>query len=55
MKNSMRLLVKFYKSQSGNEPVREWLKDTKQFYDKDKETIGIDIKTVQFGWIWECL
>jgi phage-related protein len=50
MINSMRLLVKFYKSQSGNEPVREWLKDTKQIYDKDKETIGIDIKTVQFGW-----
>ena len=46
----MHLFVRFYKSQSGNEPVREWLKDTKQIYEKDKETIGIDIKTVQFGW-----
>lgn len=48
--NSMRLQVKFYKSQSGNEPVREWLKDKKQICDEDKETIGVDIKTVQFGW-----
>lgn len=46
----MRLLVKFFKSQSGNEPVREWLKDTRQINDKDKEIIGVDIKTVQFGW-----
>ena len=50
VKSSMHLFVRFYKSQSGNEPVREWLKDTKQIYEKDKETIGIDIKTVQFGW-----
>jgi phage-related protein len=43
----MRLQVVFFKSQSGNEPVREWLKSLST---EDKKTIGEDIKTVQFGW-----
>jgi phage-related protein len=41
------LRVVFYKSQTGKEPVREWLKSLSL---KDKKTIGEDIKTVQFGW-----
>ena len=41
------LKVLFYRSVSGNEPVREWLKaQTKH----DRKIIGTDIKTVQFGW-----
>jgi len=45
--NEPRLMVVFYKSQSGNEPVRDWLKELPL---QDKKTIGEDIKTVQFGW-----
>ncbi|TCM69742.1 phage-related protein [Acinetobacter calcoaceticus] len=40
------LTVLFYKSESGNEPVRDWLKDLPVV---DKKAIGADIKTVQFG------
>ena len=43
----MRLRVVFFKSLSGNEPVREWLKSLPI---EDMKTIGEDIKTVQFGW-----
>jgi phage-related protein len=42
-----RLKVFFYKSQNGNEPVRDWLKSLPM---QDKKAIGEDIKTVQFGW-----
>jgi phage-related protein len=42
-----RLNVVFYKSQTGKEPVRDWLKDLSL---QDKKAIGEDIKTVQFGW-----
>jgi phage-related protein len=39
--------VKFFRSISGGEPVREWLKGL----DKDDcRIIGADIKTVEFGW-----
>lgn len=42
-----RITVRFYKSLSGKEPVREWLlKLTKP----DRAIIGEDIKTVEFGW-----
>jgi hypothetical protein len=41
------LQVIFYKSPSGNEPVRDWLKSLSI---EDKKRIGEDIKTVQFGW-----
>ena len=41
------LRVKFYRTVSGTEPVRDWLMNL----DKEKRRkIGIDIKTVQFGW-----
>lgn len=43
----MQLQVVFYRSQSGHEPAREWLKSLPM---EDKKTIGKDIKTVQFGW-----
>lgn len=41
------LLVFFFKSEAGNEPVRDWLKDLSA---TERKTIGEDIKTVQFGW-----
>jgi len=47
MDPSMELQVVFFRSQSGHEPVREWLKSLSM---DDKKTIGGDIKTVQFGW-----
>lgn len=39
--------VLFFKTESGNEPVKEWLKE---FQPIDKKTIGEDIRTVQIGW-----
>ncbi len=42
-----RLNVHFYKTDSGSEPVREWLKSLDS---KSRKIIGEDIKTVQFGW-----
>ena len=39
--------INFYKTEQGNEPVREWLQ---QLSSADKKRIGEDIKTVQFGW-----
>ena len=41
------LFVIFFKSETGNEPVRDWLKDLSA---AERKTIGADIKTVQFGW-----
>lgn len=39
--------ILFYQNQSGTEPVKVWLKElTKQ----DRQIIGTDLKTVQFGW-----
>jgi phage-related protein len=41
------LNVVFYRTGSGNEPVREWLKELSR---EDKRKIGEDIKTAQLGW-----
>ena len=37
----------FYRTETGNEPVREWLKELPR---EDRKIIGEEIKTVQFGW-----
>jgi len=37
----------FYKTESGREPVREWLLSLDK---EDKQSVGRDIKTAQFGW-----
>ncbi|MCP4606737.1 MAG: type II toxin-antitoxin system RelE/ParE family toxin [Proteobacteria bacterium] len=42
-----RLKVVFYKTDAGAEPVRDWLRGLNK---EDRLTIGIDIKTVEFGW-----
>jgi hypothetical protein len=41
------LSVRFFKTETGTEPVRDWLLDLSP---RDRKTIGTDIKTVQFGW-----
>ena len=41
------LSVAFFRTASGNEPVREWLKSLPR---EERRILGEDIKTVQFGW-----
>ncbi|MFL9865342.1 type II toxin-antitoxin system RelE/ParE family toxin [Paraburkholderia fungorum] len=41
------LAVKFFRTDAGNEPVREWLKSLSA---EDRRIVGEDIKTVQIGW-----
>ena len=45
--NNPTLDVRFFKTDSGTEPVRDWLRELSA---TDRKTIGEDIKTVQFGW-----
>ncbi len=47
MDEEMRLEVYFYKTSSGREPVREWLKALPH---QERKIIGNDLKTVQYGW-----
>jgi len=42
-----RLPARFYRSDSGREPVREWLKGLDA---EDRKAIGQDIKDVEFSW-----
>jgi phage-related protein len=37
----------FYRTEAGEEPVRDWLKG---LFREDRKRIGEDIKTVEFGW-----
>jgi hypothetical protein len=41
------LEVVFFRTEAGNEPVREWLRGLVR---EDRKTVGEDIKTAQFGW-----
>jgi len=41
------LNVHFFRTDAGNEPVREWLTDLPR---EHRRMIGTDIKTVQIGW-----
>lgn len=45
--NQKRIPALFYQSESGKQPVRDWLMKLEV---ADRKTIGIDIKTVEFGW-----
>jgi antitoxin HicB len=45
--NKPTLEVRFFKTDAGSEPVRDWLRELSAI---DRKTIGEDIKTVQFGW-----
>lgn len=42
-----KLNVVFFKLKSGEEPVRKWLKTLEPL---ERQTIGRDLKTLQFGW-----
>lgn len=42
-----RIEAMFYRTESGAEPVRVWLKRLDK---KDRAKIGADIKTVEYGW-----
>jgi hypothetical protein len=42
-----RLPAYFYRPDSGNEPVGEWLRDLDP---RDRKAIGEDIKDVEFSW-----
>ena len=42
-----RIVVHFYRTDRGKEPVREWLRN---FDDDDRKTIGDDLQTLEFGW-----
>ena len=42
-----RIAVFFFKTDTGTEPVRDWLKELTR---DDRKSIGEDIKTIQFGW-----
>lgn len=44
---SLVLEAVFYRTDTGNEPVREWLK---QLTKEQRRVIGEDINVVQFGW-----
>jgi len=37
----------FWRTATGNEPVREWLKGLPK---RDRQTIGDDLRRLQFGW-----
>jgi phage-related protein len=42
-----RISVRFYQTEAGNEPVRDWLKDLEP---ENRKLIGVDIETVEYGW-----
>jgi phage-related protein len=45
---SKRIPAIFYRTESGGEPLRDWLKGLP--LPDDRKRIGADIKTVEFGW-----
>ena len=47
MNRDTPLAVRFFRTTTGREPVREWLRVLGR---EEKKIIGADIKTVQFGW-----
>jgi phage-related protein len=45
--NEPVLVVVFYCTEAGTEPVRQWLRSLSR---EDRKAIGDDIKTAQYGW-----
>ncbi|MCU1314194.1 MAG: hypothetical protein JWM54_1951 [Acidobacteriaceae bacterium] len=43
-----RIPAVFFRTAAGGEPVRDWLRALKPV--EDRKQIGVDIKTVEFGW-----
>lgn len=48
VKIPIALSVKFFKMDSGSEPVREWLHE--DLTNEERKIIGKDIKVIQFSW-----
>ena len=46
-RNTTTLDVRFFRTEAGNEPVREWLTSLPRTH---KHLIGTEIKTIQIGW-----
>jgi phage-related protein len=47
MNSERPLAVVFFRTEAGNEPVREWLKGLSK---EDRKIIGEDLLTVQYAW-----
>ena len=47
MADRKRVPARFYQTDGGTEPVREWLKSLDK---RNRLLIGTDIKTVEYGW-----
>ena len=47
MAGNPQFSIVFFRTEAGNEPVREWLKDLPA---EEKRLIGEDLKTLQFRW-----
>ena len=47
MSQTKKIRAAFYATASGNEPVREWLKDLST---EDRKVLGEDIAAVEFTW-----
>ena len=47
MKPNEKLEAVFFRSGTGAEPVRDWLKGLKE---DQRKSIGADIRTAQYGW-----
>jgi len=46
-KKKKKIEVEFFRSNSGREYVKEWLRNQTK---EDRKTIGKDIRTLQYGW-----
>jgi phage-related protein len=45
--DAKRLIVHFYRSKAGKEPVRDWLRDLPI---TDRQALGRDLRLVELGW-----
>jgi phage-related protein len=43
-----KLEIRFFRTEQQVEPVRDWLKELAKV---EKQIIGTDLKTIQFGWL----
>lgn len=48
VRESKRLPASFYRTATGSEPVRNWLKH--ELGPEDRKKVGIDIMKVEYGW-----
>lgn len=45
-----KLLVVFYSTRAGGQPVRDWLNDDGEFNNADRKAIGTDVAKAEYGW-----